>query len=560
MPSARRSVYDNDMILSPRHRNVLLLWVLVASMAVPFISAAMSATDSLRAVIRNKDFYVAKREARIATLKRELSGRDISPDSMYCLNERIGEEYRKFQIDSAIAYSRKCIAIAEKYGWTDRIIASSLRLAMFYTQCSCFLEAQKLIDDIDPDRLDPSLRNLYYQAASQLWSFYSVSARYADRPGVNLNDSVAKYTEAGSFSHRMSEASRMILSDSVEAERRFGKLFAVVPDSTFDYAILAHQYAVAQQYWGNREKARHYYTLSAIADFVNANRETASLQALADMLYEENRIPEALLYTQSIVDDIDASGISFRSSDSYSSHSIMSRAYRAEEKRAHRNLVIFLAVTGVGAVVLMVLVAYVWVQMRRTLRIKRELDKTNAELHELNDRLNSTNISLNDKNIQLRESNSIKQHYIAQFFDICFSYINKMEQNQNALYKLAVAKSYGELHDRLRSVAFIEEELDELYRRFDAVFLRLYPTFVTEFNALLRDDEKVRLKGDGLNKELRIYALLRLGISDSARIAGFLRCSTSTVYNYRTRMRNRSAVNRDDFETMIMKISASYDL
>lgn len=534
--------------------------MLLASMAVPYMSSAMSATDSLRAVIRNKDVYVAKKEARIAALKRELGAPGLSADSIYLLNERICEEYRKFQIDSAIAYSRGCIAIAEAHGWKERAIASSLRLARFYTQCCCFLEAKKIIDSVDPATLSPELRKLYYQAASQLWSFYSVSARYTDGPEVNFNDSLGRYTAPGSFSHRLNDACNIILSDSAGAERRFSELFAVVPDSTIDYAILAHQYAVAQLYWGNREKARHYYTLSAIADFINANRETASLQALADMLYEENRIPEAFLFTQSIVDDIDASGISFRSSDSYSSHSIMSRAYRSEEKRARRHLIVFLVVTGVGAVILLILVAYVWSQMRRTLRMKRELDKTNAELQELNDRLNSTNISLNDKNMQLRESNSIKQHYIAQFFDICFSYINKMEQNQNALYKLAVAKSYGELLDRLRSVAFIEEELDELYHRFDTVFLRLYPTFVTEFNALLRDDEKVRLKGGGLNKELRIYALLRLGISDSARIAGFLRCSTSTVYNYRTRMRNRAAVDRDDFEAMIMKISAAYDL
>ncbi len=151
--------------------NFWLLWMLLAFMAAPFVSPAMSTTDSLRMVIRNKDVYVAKKEARIAALKQALAAPGLSADSIYRLNERISEEYRKFQIDSAIAYSRDCIRIARKYGWKEREIASSLKLARFYTQCSCFLEAQKILDDIDPATLSSELRRLYYQAANQLCSF-----------------------------------------------------------------------------------------------------------------------------------------------------------------------------------------------------------------------------------------------------------------------------------------------------------------------------------------------------------------------------------------------------
>lgn len=542
-----------------RNKLLTLLWMLIAFMGMLPAHAAKSATDSLRMVIRNKEVYVAQKETRLAALKSKLSVPGLSADSIYRLNELLSDGYKKFQIDSAISYSLKGLSIARKYGWRDREIASLLQLSMLYSQSSRFREAEKLLDEQDPQQLSPELRMLYYKAASQLWSFYSVSVRHNDAPQVNLNDSLRAYQDKDSFSYRVSEALRLASTDSVASERYFADLFDTVPSGTLDYAVLAYQYAVAQHRWGNRDKAKHYYTLSAIADFTNANRTTASLQALADMLYEENHIPEAFLYIQSIVDDMMASGISFRSSDTYHFYSLLSRAFRQEEKRARTNLVIFLILLGAGAIVLMVLVGYAWHQMRRILRIKRELDKTNSELHQLNERLNSTNVSLHEKNLQLRESNSIKQHYIAQFFDICFSYINKMEQNQNMLYKLAVSKSYGELLDRVRSVAFIEEQLDDLYTRFDSVFLMLFPTFVDDFNNLLRPEERIKLKpGAGLNKELRIYALLRLGISDSSKIADFLRCSTSTVYNYRTRMRNR-AINREDFEAMIMKISTTYD-
>ena len=120
---------------------------------------------------------------------------------------------------------------------------------------------------------------------------------------------------------------------------------------------------------------------------------------------------------------------------------------------------------------------------------------------------------------------------------------------------IAINKCYEELIKKLKSSALIDDELDALYTRFDRVFLNLYPTFVSDFNALLKDDEKIILKQDALlNRELRIYALLRLGITDSGKIANFLRCSTSTVYNYRTKMRNKAAVDRDEFENEIMKI------
>ena len=109
-------------------------------------------------------------------------------------------------------------------------------------------------------------------------------------------------------------------------------------------------------------------------------------------------------------------------------------------------------------------------------------------------------------------------------------------------------KHYEELVKKLRSTALIDAESEALYRHFDTIFLNLYPTFVADLNALLKPEEQIVLKQDTLlNKELRIYALLRLGITDSEKIANFLRCSTSTIYNYRTKMRNR-AIDKELFE------------
>lgn len=121
--------------------------------------------------------------------------------------------------------------------------------------------------------------------------------------------------------------------------------------------------------------------------------------------------------------------------------------------------------------------------------------------------------------------------------------------------KKAVSGEHRELFKMLKSTSVIETEVEELYHHFDTIFLNLYPSFVEEFNSLLTDEEKSEPKnGEKLNTELRIFALIRLGITDSVKIASFLRYSLSTIYNYRTRARNRAAVPRVEFEEMVMKI------
>ena len=198
--------------------------------------------------------------------------------------------------------------------------------------------------------------------------------------------------------------------------------------------------------------------------------------------------------------------------------------------------------------------------MQRNIRIKRELAQSNENLSEAITKLNSINELLNEKNALLYENNLAKESYIAEFFDVCFHYIDKVEQMQKSLYKLAVSRSFAALTRRLQSDEMVSEETSGLYQRFDSIFLKLYPTFVDDLNRLLRDEEKIKLHpGVLLTRELRIYALMRLGITDSGKIAVFLRCSTSTVYNYRTRMRNR-ALDREHFEENIMKIKATHDL
>ena len=172
----------------------------------------------------------------------------------------------------------------------------------------------------------------------------------------------------------------------------------------------------------------------------------------------------------------------------------------------------------------------------------------NHELFRINKELKETNETLS-------ESNIIKEEYIGRYMDQCSEYIDKLDNYRRSLNKLAGTGKTEEMMHLIKSNQLIEDELKDFYHNFDITFLQLFPDFVEEFSKLLADDEGFQLRqGQLMTTELRVFALIRLGITDSVKISHFLRCSLSTVYNYRTKMRNKALGNRDEFEEKVMRI------
>lgn len=235
-------------------------------------------------------------------------------------------------------------------------------------------------------------------------------------------------------------------------------------------------------------------------------------------------------------------------------YSIINASYQEKEVQARKQLEYYLYLISILSLFLVGAIVYVYRQMRKVSKVKEELSISGEKLQELNVELQSVNEQLSDFNEQLHESNRIKEEYIAQFFDICSSYIDKLDDYRKKLNKKAMSRQFDELSEILKSSSVTDDELNELYRRFDIIFINLYPDFVKELNALFLPEEKIELKeGEILNTELRILALERLGINDGVKIAAFLRYSVSTIYNYRTKIRNKSTVSREEFEQKVKK-------
>ena len=162
---------------------------------------------------------------------------------------------------------------------------------------------------------------------------------------------------------------------------------------------------------------------------------------------------------------------------------------------------------------------------------------------------------LTSTNAELSESNQIKEEYIARFIKLCSTYIDRLDAYRRMVNKKISGGQIAELLKITRSQDALDEELEELYVNFDTAFLHLFPDFVRKFNELLQNDAQIILKkGELLNTELRIFALIRLGIDDSSQIAEFLRYSVNTIYNYRAKVKNKACVSRDDFEKLVEQI------
>lgn len=511
----------------------------------------------LISTIQNKEQYVRQKEERITAFKKSVSV-PLSPLQEYRYNAGLYKEYQKFKLDSAAYYVKKNLAIAESLNETDLTDAARLQLAGLYSSSGLFRESEEILKSIDKKRLPKQLWADYYDTYIRFFEHYSTNS-YNDSYLQQISafrDSLLNVLDTFSVKYQVSRAEKYIAENQPDsAEKDLLNLIRSVKEDNPEYAMIA--YLLGNIYVGKqkRELERQFFALSAIADLKNAIKDNASILHLATVFYESGDVDKAYLFTKSAIEDAIFCKVQFRTRQMSELYSIINSAYLDKEEKRKSQLQLYLILISILSIFLVVSILYVYKQMKSVSRIKEQLSRANEKLVELNNDITQTNDRLKESNVRLSDSNLIKEEYIAHFFDLCSTYINKLEDYRKSLNKKATGNRLDELFKMLKSTTVVDNEVDELYRTFDNIFLNLYPTFIEEFNALLLPDERAVLKqGELLNTELRIFALIRLGITDSVKIAAFLRYSLSTIYNYRTKARNKAAVCRDEFEENVMKI------
>ena len=273
------------------------------------------------------------------------------------------------------------------------------------------------------------------------------------------------------------------------------------------------------------------------------------------MLYEEGDLDRAYRFLTIAVDDAAKCNARQRIVELNDTYPKINGIYVETIQNQKKTLERYVLIIAVLALLLIVLLFYMRKQMIRIKNNHREIGAAYERQNQLTEELKASNTKLKEANLSITENSELKEVYIGRYMDQCLGYIEKLDEYRKTLNRLALAGKSEDLKKRLKSSTIIDAEFKAFYDRFDRTFLSLFPTFVEDFNNLLLPEMAILPKKEGaLNAELRIYALIRLGISDSEKIAKFLRYSLTTIYNYRTKVRNRAKGDRNSLEAEVLNI------
>ena len=543
-------------------KNIFLFVICCLSSSLYANSRLDSILQILDKTLLEREEYLMQKEHRIIQLKKRLQENTGNLLEKYNLNVELYKEYKPFRSDSAIAYLNKNILIASELEDEVRKCDSKLKLSFLMSSAGMYVEAVDLLKSINRSKLPEELFADYYGCYERL---------YGELGYYTQNEFFSK--EYFGFSRKYKDSLMSVLSPDEDAcmlireeefrnNGQYAEAFEVndlrlshIEPGTPQYALVRFQRALICGANNDDEGKMYNLCLSTIADIKSAIKDHASLWMLAQMLYKKGDIERAYQYIRISWSDTQFYNARLRNWQSGEILSIIDESHQLMLKRQNVYLQYGLMLIALLLVMLIVALAYLYSHMKKLAVARNDLQHVNKRLNELNNQLNDLNQHLMSANMELTESNQIKEEYITRFMKLCSTFINKLDIYRRMVNKKLITGNIAELLKITRSQDSLNEELEELYGNFDRTFLHLFPDFVDKFNDLLLDEERICLKkGELLNTELRIFALIKLGIEDSSQIAEFLRYSVNTIYNYRAKVKNKAKVSRKNFEDLVRNI------
>ncbi|MDH6358845.1 DUF6377 domain-containing protein [Parabacteroides sp. PF5-9] len=511
--------------------------------------------------IQNHETYSAQKEERIRSLKNQLDRVAENTVAAYELNAKLYDEYRPYICDSAIYYKNRNIDIATHLNDIKRLYESKLHLTYLMSSAGMYMESVDLIQTIDRHQLPDSLLVDYFDSYGHVYSelafytqdnrgaerYWQISNRYRDSLNQILKPTDYLYYSTQETSLRNSGK----LKESLEINDRSLEQHTI---GTREFAIACYNRSLTCRVADDKDGEKYYLALSALSDILSSTKDHASLWMLAEILYGENDIERAYNYIRFSWNETIFYNARLRSLQSAVILSLIDKTYQAMIEKQNDKLQNSLILISMLVVLLSLALFFIYRQMKRLFTTQKYLQEANMSLNYLNRELKQLNEQLRVTNLNLSESNRIKEDYIGHFIKLCSTYIDKLDSFRRVVNKKIIEGQASKLLKITQSQELMDNEIAELYINFDKAFLQIFPDFVEKVNELLVEEGKISLKkGELLNTELRILALIRLGINNSSQIADFLRYSVNTIYNYRAKVKNR-AVLRDEFEDLVLSI------
>lgn len=553
-------------------RKHILFWLLVnwigwiyAESVEKEIPQLLATLDS---ILVQTGELASQKELKIAQLKKKLSNA-ANFEEEFWINKMLYDESFVFNADSAMKYVDRNIQIAtelKKKDWQDEWL---INRSFMFAATGLLKEAGEVLEKVDSTSLSDGLKLSYYYQRSYLYSHlgqYMGDQKQVNNKYYNEFENANKHMLAlvrpkdPLYWWCVASCNELSPEDSL-----FSALENVVLYSHHNTRLDAmNAYGLSNMYkrLGDKEKTMIYLIYSAMADLRVCNRDIASLQELSSLLYDAGDIDRAYAYMNYCLkaallypNRVRIINISTELDKIYAN-------YQQRDIRWRNSLQNYLYVVTFFSIILVLALIGLYRQTKKLRKSRTELDSANHSLNQhvvelsqmhkqlalANQELQNLNELLRSANQKLQESNDVKEEYIGYVFSICSNYISKLDEYRKNINRKLKTGQFEEARQLTDNSSLTQNELKDFYANFDAIFLRVYPDFVADLNSLLRPEEQILLKdASELNTEVRIYALVRLGINDSVKIADFLHCSPQTVYNHRLRMRNKAIIPKDKF-------------
>lgn len=508
----------------------------------------------------NRFFYYEGKENTMERMKQQLQYAD-TPDIKFDLSNKLFNEYIVYQYDSAWVYAQSTLDIATALNNETLITESKLNILKSLVLAGFYKESFELINTMKPEEMPDNLKITYYQNCLRFYQdllLYNRSNQFQKHyreKALQYCDSLLIYLNPNTFEYESYDLLRY--TDDNSRIVKYAEILDKYQLSPHDYAIVYSNLAVSYHNINNIERAIYYAALSSIYDIRTSIRETTSKQSLGQWLYESGEIDFASKCMQIAMEDAIFYDNRSRKIEISAILPIIEKE-RLDILRSQRDkLSRYLITVSLMALIAIVLLVIIFRQISKLKNAKKSIQDQYNEIRLINSKLEETNKELERSKRMLEESNQIKDMYIVQSLYGKSEYIERFENLLKTIDRKVITRQYEDL-SKLYKEFNMKTERDNMYSSFDKTFLLLFPNFIREFNKLFDPVDQVSIDEEGnLNPELRIFALIRLGITDNERIAKFLNISVKTVYSYKGKLKSKAIIPKEEFEYRISRIPKS---
>lgn len=537
---------------------------LISSLAVILLSAICLATpkedlERLEAAMSQIPVYDNLFLTKVGELE-DLSHKLTDRNQIYEVYLRLAEAYSSYNYDKALSYLTSNLALAESLRDRSKLIETNLELAKLSTRAGYHMEAMEYLSKYSEEDIPQALLHKYYDVQWRYMTYLYNNSSVADKPDVKASrgyfrDKLLDMAEPDSWEwNRLKYEDANMRNDSEDLSKYGKAMIETAEENTKEYAESCFFYSLT--FKDDKEVRLHWLVSSAVADMITATKDYASLSDLTHILFDWGELERAFRYCvdYSMPDALFYNG-KLRPLQISKFFPKVEKEYEVRQAMQKKKSNLALAVLCLLLLSLAATLIILTKRHKTLIRTRNELQASKDMVENKNNQLAEINEELSDMNRKMQDLDTVKQEYITLFLSMLSENISSKRKYMNHVLKCLKTGNSKDLEEEIGLLPPEGEEINEFYRIFDTTFISIFPDFVDKFNALLMEGEGIIPKGpDQLTPELRIYALIKLGITNPGKIASLLHYSSNTIYNYKAKIRNKARDERKTFEKALENI------